>query len=304
MEANEFWRPVGRRPILRKLGTIDIDGAEATPFVHGGRLHRLESIHPAHHANTMGIHYFRIIDAQSRQAHPPFALGCEYGSAYVQDERVFVVGTFPGGGDKIKLFWSENLIDWKEKTILDLPGWGFYNTSVCRAGNRYIMAIEIDAPAERTGVPYTINFATSADLMDWALLTEDHIFGKDRYAACPALRYYDGFYYMVYLEALPIHRYVPYIARSEDLRTWAIGIFSPILCMDDRDKIIRYPGITPVQRRKLLQTADISNSDLDFCNWQGRTHILYLWGNQLGLHCMAEAEYNGSEQEMLESFFN
>lgn len=304
MEMNEFWRPARKRPEIRKLGTIDIYGAEATPFVLNGRLYRLESTNVAHYANRLGVNYFRIVDTETRQAFPPFAHGCEYGCAYVEGSTVFAAGTSPGGGHTIKLFWTTDLIHWQEKTILDLPGWGFYNTSVCKAGSRYIMAIEINAPENRTGVFYTVNFAQSVDLMHWEMLGEECVFSKDRYTACPTIRYYDGYYYMVYLEAMPIHRYVPYVSRSRDLAEWEIGVFSPFMVMDDADKIIRYPGITDLQREGLEATADISNSDVDFCEWQGSTYILYLWGNQLGLHCMAEAEYAGTERQMLEAFFN
>ena len=304
MNMSEFWRPVGKRPLIKKLGTIDIYGAEATPFVFNGRLYRFESTNVAHYANDTGVNYFRIVDSETRQIYPPFAHGCEYGCAYVEGGMVYVAGTFPGGGEKIKLFWSSDFNHWEEKVILDLPGWGLYNTSICKARDRYFMAIEINAPQDRTGAFFTINFATSTNLVDWEIMDKECVYAKDRYTACPSIRFYDGYFYMVYLEALPIHRYVPYVARSRDLMHWEVGIYSPFLMIDDEDKIFKYPGITPLQLKNLEETADISNSDVDFCEWQGKTYILYLWGNQLGLHCMAEAEYDGSEREMLEAFFN
>ena len=301
---NEFYRPAPKRPVIKKLGTIDLYGAEATPFVFKNRLYRFESICKAHYANKLGIHYFRIVDTQTRETYPPFAHGCEYGSAYVEDGTVYVFGTYRGGGHVIKMFQTTDLENWKERILFDYSDWGFYNTSVCKAGDKYIMAIEINAPKDRTGVFFTINFAESNNLIDWKMINKKCVFSKERYTACPSIRYYNGYYYMVYVEAMPVHRYVPYVSRSCDLIDWEIGIYSPFIVMDDDDKIIRYPGVTQAQREHLENTADISNSDVDFCNWQGKTYILYLWGNQLGLHCMAEAEYEGTEQEMLEAFFN
>ena len=46
-----------------------------------------------------------------------------------------------------------------------------------------------------------------------------------------------------------------------------------------------------------------SNSDVDMCDWKGKTLITYNVGNQLGYAYLAEAEYDGSVDDFLESFF-
>jgi hypothetical protein len=58
-----------------------------------------------------------------------------------------------------------------------------------------------------------------------------------------------------------------------------------------------------------MELVDIShgtgegNSDIDFCEWQGKTYINYTLGNQLGFYCMCEAEYDGTVGEFLEGYF-
>ena len=53
----------------------------------------------------------------------------------------------------------------------------------------------------------------SYDLIHWEFLPmEDHIYSQDRYTACPVIRYYDGYYYMIYLELMEhCFRLIPFI---------------------------------------------------------------------------------------------
>ncbi len=39
---------------------------------------------------------------------------------------------------------------------------------------------------------------------------------------------------------------------------------------------------------------------MDMCDWNGKTLITYLIGNQLGFYYMAEAEYDGCVADFLE----
>ena len=39
------------------------------------------------------------------------------------------------------------------------------------------------------------------------------------------------------------------------------------------------------------------------CDWQGKTIITYIVGNQLGFYYMAEAEYDGTVDELLAAYF-
>ena len=64
------------------------------------------------------------------------------------------------------------------------------------------MALEIGAPDEIAGKPFTIVFARSDNMIDWEMLDPiKYVHTKDRYSACPVIRYSEGYYYMI-LESL------------------------------------------------------------------------------------------------------
>ena len=48
---------------------------------------------------------------------------------------------------------------------------------------------------------------------------------------------------------------------------------------------------------------NINNSDIDFCEYEGRLIINYSWGNQMGKEHLAEAVYKGSLQQFLRGWF-
>jgi hypothetical protein len=208
------------RPQIRKLGTLDLDMVEATPVVFRGRLYRFEYVRKDYHANTTGDSYFRFIDVATGKPTPSFAPRYDLGCAYAEGDSMWAFGVDHWDGTKVVTFRSNDLEHWESHPALERPGWGLFNTSVCRAGDRYVMAIEVGRPPEVVGVPFTIRFAESKDLLTWKLLPEDCVFTKKRYSACPSIRYLDGRFYMTYLEALPGPRYETHVVRSKDLICW------------------------------------------------------------------------------------
>ena len=44
---------------------------------------------------------------------------------------------------------------------------------------------------------------------------------------------------------------------------------------------------------------NINNSDMDFCEYEGRVIINYSWGNQRGVEHLAEATYDGTVSQFL-----
>src|SRR5262245_49711948 len=71
------------RPLIRKLGTIDLDLVETTPIVFNGGLYRFEWVREGYWNNQRKTNYFRFIDHESGEVKPPFADGHEFGSAFV-----------------------------------------------------------------------------------------------------------------------------------------------------------------------------------------------------------------------------
>src|SRR5690606_22112592 len=139
----------------------------------------------------------------------------------------------------------------------------------CKGNDGYIMAIEIGSPAEIAGQRFTTVFAHSANLLHWELLDPHlHVYTRERYSACPVIRYDQGFYYMIYLEGLPCHRWLPYIVRSADLQHWELGLINPIMCFGDEDKHVIAPEkFAPEQLALIHDAVNCNNSDIDLCEW-------------------------------------
>lgn len=290
-------------PVIKKLGTIDCDLVEATPIVFHGRLYRFEYVRENYKHNPTGRSYFRFIDVASGEPTPPFAREYHLGCAFVQGDTVYVYGVSKWGGPHIHVFWSKDLGTWKDQTAMELPGWEIFNTSVCKGRNAYVMAFEIGAPKEEAGNPFTMRFAESDDLRNWRLTAKECVYTKERYSACPALRFLDDRYYMVYLEAYPGPWYAPHVVRSKDLITWEQSPFKPIMKHSDEDRTIASPKLNEAERTRIAGAQDLNNSDVDFCEFEGKTVIYYSWGNQQGVEHLAEARFDGTEAAFLQGFF-
>lgn len=232
------------KPLIRKLGTLDCDMVETTPVVFRGQLYRFEYVRPNYRHNHTGDSYFRFVHVGSGEVTPAFAAGYHLGSAYVEGDTVYVYGVDIWGGTRIQVFWSRDMGTWFTQPALCLPGWGIFNTSVCKGEDGYVMAFEINAPSEETGVPFTIRFAKSNDLLNWRLTQPECVYAKDRYTACPAIRFSGGYYYMIYLEQKPGPTYEPHIVRSRDLVHWESSPFNPVIRFSPEDKIIANPNLS------------------------------------------------------------
>jgi len=289
--------------LIRKLGTVDFDMVETTPIVFHGRLYRFEYVRANYKPNKTGASYFRFVDVESGEPTPAFAEGYHLGSAYVQDETVFAYGVDAWGGSRIRVFWSKDLKTWSSRPALTKPGWGIYNNSVCRGRERYVMAVELGEPPEEVGVRFTIRFAESNDLINWQLTPSECVYSRERYTACPALRFLDDYYYMIYLEAKPGPAYEPHIVRSRDLVHWQSSPLNPVMRSSAEDKVIANPELTVEQQEQIAKAVNINNSDVDLCGFKGKTIIYYSWGNQQGTEFLAHAVYDGTLETFLRGFF-
>jgi hypothetical protein len=165
-----------QRPSIRKLGTLDLGMVETTPVVFRDRLYRFEYVRKDYHANKTGDSFFRFMDVETGKATPAFAEGYDLGCAYADGESMLVFGVDNWEGENIAVFRSRDLEHWEQRPALRLPGWGLFNTSVCKAGDRYVMAIEVGKPPEVVGSP------------PWSELRDAHraIEGFDPLGAQPA----------------------------------------------------------------------------------------------------------------------
>ena len=290
-------------PEIRKLGTIDLHLVETQPIVYRNNLYRFESVRKRYPGNTTSMPYFRFVDVASQQATPAFAEGHDLGCALVADERMWVFGTPGWGANKVQQFWSDDLKTWHSSEALSIEGWELFNTSVCRAGDRYVMAFEVGAPANVAGQRFTARFAESRDLKQWTVLPEEAVYTKERYSACPTIRFVDKWFYLIYLEATGDYEFNPCIARSRDLRHWHRSKVNPIMRFGEEDKRVYNAGLNANQRDEIKNAVNRNNSDLDLCEYDGRVLINYSWGDQAGHEFLACAEYDGTLQQFFEACF-
>lgn len=316
---NDFYKPLQEKALpprkcMVKKGTLDIDIVEITPVVWKGRVLRFEWIRnrkfgSGYYGNTEGRCYSRFTDMETEAHTPPFAYDFSFGSAHVEGDTMYVYTVYgESSGHVLSVFWSKDLENWENQEILRFPdNVDVFNNSVCKGRDGYYMAIELGGEKELVGRGFTIMFAKSQDLIHWEMLDMgSHVYTRERYSACPVLRYCasDDRYYMIYLEALPCHRYQPYIVRTKDFVAFELGHKNPIMFSDDDDKIVQRPEkFTQEQLDYINGAIDCNNSDVDLCEFNGKTVILYSWGNQLGKEFLAEAEYDGPMEEFLHSFF-
>ena len=263
------------KPHIRKLGTVVCDLVETTPLVFRDRLYRFEYVRNQYYEpNDTGDSYFRFVDHETGKFSPPFATGCHLGNVFIEDDTLYVTGTNIWDGERVDLFMSRDMASWESWNVLDLPGFGLFNTSLCRGENEYVLMFEVGEPPEVAGVRYTARFATSPDLRVWKLTPPQCTYSKDRYTAPHCLRYLDGWYYNFYLEMIGHgDGYEQYVVRSRDLVQWDPSPYNPVLRADDDDRKIANPDLTEAQRQRIATAININNSDIDLCEYRGRVII-------------------------------
>ena len=289
------------KPLIVKLGTIDCDLVESTPISFREKLYRFEYIRQGYWDNKTNDSYFRFVNHETGKPTKSFAKGFHLGSAFVHNNKVIVTAVDIWDGDQIHIFVSDDLINWKNWPALDLPGFGLFNSSMTHNGKEYVLMFEIGRPEERAGVRFTANFAKSKDLMKWDVLPSDHSYAKDRYTAPHSLRFLEGYYYNFYLEAH--NGYEMRVVRSRDLIKWESSPFNPVLKASLEDKKILNGSLKNEFLQKIAEAENINNSDIDFCEFNGKLVINYSWGNQRGEEFLAEATFNGTLRQFLKGWF-
>lgn len=307
-----------KKPLIRKLGTISCNNiVETTPIVFRGELYRFEVVR--RRSFTSGstcekwedlddLPCLRFIHVRTDASTPLFAEGHTFGFPWVVDDTMYVVtdASKDWGSDRLLFYRSKDLVTWEQYADVHLPGWRVFNMNVAEKDGVFTLMIEIDAPAEECPVPFTFRFLRSTDLVNWTLTPSECVFQRDRYAGSPSLYAFedDPYYYVGYLEAYPGPCYANCIARSKDLIHWEYSPVNPVLMYDDtEDKKIASPFLTPQDRAYIAGALDINNSDMELCEYLGRTIIYYSWGDQLGHEFLAEACHEGGMHEFLRAFF-
>ena len=293
---------------LQKLGTIECDIVEANPVVWKGELLVFEYIRGTGstsrpcYFNDNNPSYFRFRRLSDNTFTKPFGVGLHMGNAFVDGDRMVVTCVEDWGKSRFYQLESRDLENWTvPRLILDDPAQMGYNTSVCKAGDKYVMVYELGAPAEKVGTPFTMFFAESHDLVTFRAI-DGAVFGFDHYTGGPMLRYFDGFYYIFYLQGSYEEGFETVVARSSDLKNWT---YSKKIVLGYGEKDYMLNEIFPAGEAWRVEKAEnINASDLDMCVYNGNLELIYSWGNQHGHEFLARAVVPGmTEEEFCKSFF-
>ncbi|WP_147384321.1 MULTISPECIES: family 43 glycosylhydrolase [Prolixibacteraceae] len=279
-------------PVLVKLpfafSDVGRTPMENTPFVFDSKLLIVANYRPGE-AEAKGENaYLYIDDLKTGKEVARFGKGHSFVSAFVQKEELNVFALeFSDFGrvmnsSGIDRIFSTDMKNWKtEKVILPEGDEHLFNSSVCRDDKGYVMAYESDKP-----VKFCFKFARSKDLSNWEKIPNLAFTGENQeYSACPVIRYYAPYYYVIYLHA-PVeghNGWISYMARSTDLETWELSSFNPVLEAE--------PG------------EGKNNSDVDILEYKGKTYLYYATGDQETWSTMRVAMFDGTEKAFFEAYF-
>lgn len=314
-----------RAPVIKKLGAIK-RGMEQTPVIFKGKQISVESVLPGDEYNYQHI-AIRNIETDEIYAR----IGKEYyfASAFCENDVLYAFATSrrddkpltyydenldanqwhdPRGGHSVRCFKTTDLVNWEEKDVVVCPDRRLWNTSVCKGDGKYIMAIEVSHDEEHNipqiGHAFTTFFAESYDMENWTMLPDDYCYTPERYNACPAIRYSNGYYYMICLETLPCQRYASYIYRTKNFEHWEVGFHNPIMMWSDEDRVPKEGAVFSAEDLELLETGlNINCSDIDLFEVDSKTHIYYSNGDQMSYSFLCEAVCDLPLDEFLEAFF-
>ena len=273
--------PVSRRPALQfeqqNLGEF----CESAPIVWRDRLVLMKCIRPVS-GGASSDYVLSLEDVETGAPLARFAQGYGLASALVQHRMLYVFASqfVNGTWNDVTLFKSKDLKNWEQKVIVQQEGEHLFNSSACVSANGFTLAYESDDPKF---TPFTVKFATSPDLKNWTKV-QNAVFGADRYAACPCLRYVKGCYYLLYLEhRQPRWFFETYLARSQDLRSWTLSPANPVLS----------PGLDD----------GVNASDADLIEFHGQSYLYYSVGDQRTWTRLKRAVYPGPLAEFFAGYF-
>lgn len=278
--------------------------AEVTPFVFNGRLYRLENFPRSKAFPLREPQYdfhcdeIRVRDVE-RDCLVSLVLRNHYfGAGFVWENRVYV---FAGDYEADRPWWhirrivmtsSDDLIRWTPpRVVLESENnEHLFNTAVCRGPDGFIMLYETN---DARWPPFTFKYCRSQDLVNWTRIP-DAIYGHDKYVGGPALYFEGDWYYTLYLHAMG-STWETRITRSRDLVHWTDAPEGrPFLPHNPRHR--PFPELFP-------DVYELNASDAELCEWQGRTLVYFLGGNQQGVNDLQVAEFAGSPRELLEHYF-
>lgn len=265
-----------------KVSPVRKDMCEVSPVMWQGAVHLLEAVRPAS-GGTKEDYHLRLTAPDGADV-ARFAEGYSLASAFVRDDTIYVFASRFGDDNwnDVTVFWSKDLKHWESAVaITQNANEHLFNSSVCAGPDGFVMAYESNDPAWPA---FSVKFARSKDLIHWTPVA-GAVLGDDRYAACPAIRFANGKYYVFYLERrAPRWWFETYVARSGDLMSWQVGQKNPVVAPHGLGE-------------------GINASDPDLIEVDGKTRLYYTVGDQRSWMNVQAAEYGVGLAAFCEAFF-
>ena len=281
--------PESPKAPLFKLPATFGSAMENTPFVFNGQPLLALNYRDDTKNNTDAYKasmYLMIRDLRTGKDVARFGEGHSFVNAFVDGQVLHIFATEGSDRDwfqSIYHFTSTDLKTWKRELVLAREAdEHLFNCSVCRDDQGFLMAYESNLP-----VGFCFKFARSKDLVKWEKIPGLVFAGVDgkEYSACPVIRYFAPYYFVIYLHAaIPGHNgWVSFLSRSKDLVAWELSPMNPILEAG--------PG------------EGCNNSDVDLFEWEGNTYFYYATGDQSTWSSLRMAMHIGSMRQFFESCF-
>ena len=271
---------------------------ENTPVNYQGRPLLIENSRLTNEVDPSHVIDMYIIDLTTNETICHFGEQFAFNCAYVNGDELNVYATKGSvwtTGGTICRFWTTDLKHWQQETVISEKDARFFNTSVCKGPDGYLMAYESNKP-----VQWCFRLARSDDLSHWEPI-EELVFAdkaEGSVLANPTIRYIEPYYYAMIgihrskgkaADSYQYHRddskYFTFIMRSKDLAMWDL---SPT----------KYPMLEP-------EVEDgINATDADLFEFMGNTYIFYGAGWQDSRGTIRIKMYPGSMKEYLESYFD
>lgn len=289
---------------IKKKERLGSPLVETSPFVFKNKLYLLENnqrfwdVEGAKPGDFFHDDEVRIRDLTTKKIVSVALKNHGFGTVLVWGGRVYVFAGSYGEGKpwrrmtEINMTSSSDLKNWtKPVTVLKAnKNEFFFNTAVTRGKDKFILLYETNDPQWK---PFTFRYQESADLKNWKEIP-GALYGKDKYVGGPALYYEGGWYYTLYLEALP-KGYDTRITRSKDLIHWEDAPSDrPFITFNPAHKNI--PLIRP-------DIAESNASDVELCYYKGKTILYFTGSDQTTAGDLQWATYAGTPRELFEYFF-
>lgn len=262
---------------------------ETTPVLWQGRSLLFGSVRRGGSEHTPEQLALRLIDLATGEVLVEFGVGHSLGCAFVENrddgDLLHVFAAEQPQGEtwfhNIDHFTSRDLKSWEQSNALLPDNEHLLNSSVCCDENGYIMAYESDNP-----VSFCFKFARSGDLNRWEKIPDVFYAGPDgkSYSACPVIRYFAPYYYVIYLRSDGKGGFESALIRSKNLRDWTESPNNPILAAGDGE--------------------GINNSDVDLIEIDGKTILYYAVGDQQSWCEVRRAVFDGPMKAFFEGNFS